>query len=85
MDWQPFINIGAGSALACFGWFLRTMYDAVSCLKRSVHEIEMNVASNYVKKDEMREIMEKIDKRFDKMEELIAKIFDKLDTKMDKP
>ena len=85
MNWQDILNLSIGAILTSFGWFLRTMYDAVSCLKRSVHEIEMNVASNYVKKDEMREIMEKIDKRFDKMEDMIGKIFDKLDTKMDKP
>ena len=84
MNWQDILNLSIGAILTSFGWFLRTMYDAVSCLKRSVHEIEMNVASNYVKKDEMREIMEKIDKRFDKMEDMIGKIFDKLDTKMDK-
>ena len=84
MNWQDILNLSIGAILTSFGWFLRTMYDAVNCLKRSVHEIEMNVASNYVKKDEMREIMEKIDKRFDKMEDMIGKIFDKLDTKMDK-
>ena len=84
MNWQDILNLSIGAILTSFGWFLRTMFDAIQCMKRSVHDLEINIASNYVKKEEVREMMDKIDKRFDKMEELIVKIFDKLDSKMDK-
>lgn len=84
MEWQSVINLAAGGAMMCLGWFLRTVFDATQCLKRSVHELEVDIASNYLKKDEVREMLSKIDHRFDKMEMLVERLFDKLDTKQDK-
>ena len=63
---------------------MRTIFESVNGLKDSVHDIEINVVSNYVKKDEVREVMDKIDKRFDKMEVLIGRLFDKIEAKQDK-
>lgn len=84
MDWQPVINIGIAACLASVGWIMRTIFESVNGLKDSVHDIEINVVSNYVKKDEVREVMDKIDKRFDKMEVLIGRLFDKIEAKQDK-
>lgn len=84
MEWQNFINITAGAAFACFGWFLRTMYDAVQCLKRSIHDLEIEVTGKYVKKDELKEVLDRIDHRFDKMETLIGRLFDKMEAKQDR-
>lgn len=84
MQWQDLINIGVGTSFACFGWFARTLWEAVQCLKRSVHEMEVMLVGNYTKKSELVEAMNKIDARFDKMESMIGRLFDKIDNKADK-
>jgi hypothetical protein len=49
----------------------------VQQLKRDVHQIEVDLPSNYVKRTD-------IDNRFDKLENILERIFDKLDQKVDK-
>lgn len=77
MEWQTLINIGAGSLLAMLGWFARQIWDSVQELKDDVKQIEISLPSHYVKKDE-------INTRFDRMELLLDKIFEKLETKADR-
>lgn len=77
MEWQTIINIGAGSLLAMLGWFARQIWDSVQELKDDVKQIEISLPSHYVKKDE-------INTRFDRMELLLDKIFEKLETKADR-
>lgn len=77
MEWQTLINIGAGSMLAMLGWFARQIWDSVQELKNDVKQIEISLPSHYVKKDE-------INTRFDRMELLLDKIFEKLETKADR-
>ena len=76
MEWQTIINIGTGSLLAMLGWFARQIWDSVQELKDDVKQIEISLPSHYVKKDE-------INTRFDRMELLLDKIFEKLETKAD--
>jgi hypothetical protein len=77
MEWQTIINIGAGSSLAMLGWFARQIWDSVQDLKNDVKQIEINLPTHYVKKDE-------INTRFDRMELLLDKIFEKLEQKADR-
>lgn len=77
MDWQTIINIGAGSLLAMLGWFARQIWDSVQELKNDVKQIEIDLPTFYVKKDE-------ITTRFDRVELLLDKIFEKLETKADR-
>jgi hypothetical protein len=77
MEWQQIINLVAGSVLAILGWFARQLWDAVQQLKLDVHQIEVDLPSNYVKRTD-------IDNRFDKLENILERIFDKLDQKVDK-
>ena len=71
------INLLAGSALAVIGWFARQLWDAVEMLKSDMKHIEICLPSNYVKKQDM-------EVRFDKLEAMLARIFEKLDHKQDK-
>jgi hypothetical protein len=77
MEWQTIINIGAGSSLAMLGWFARQIWDSVQDLKNDVKQIEIDLPTHYVKKDE-------INTRFDRMELLLDKIFEKLEQKADR-
>ena len=77
MDGQMIINLLVGSGLGVLGWFARQLWDAVERLKSDVKSIEICLPSNYVKKQDM-------EVRFDKLEAMLARIFEKLDHKQDK-
>ena len=77
MEMQGIINLIAGTALAVMGWFARQLWDAVADLRVDVHTIEVNLPTNYVRRDEHSESMKRI-------EDMLGKIFDKLDGKVDK-
>lgn len=74
---QEIINILIGSVLAVLGWFARQLWDAVQALKEDMKQIEVDMPTNYVRKDEM-------ESRFDKIELLLSRIYEKLDAKADK-
>lgn len=84
MDWQYLINLGAGALLAIGGWFCRQLWDAVEKLKNDIGRLELNMSENYVKKSEVESLLTDMDKRFDRIEMLLDRIFDKLDSKVDK-
>lgn len=77
MEPQAMINIAAGVAIAVASWFCKAMWDAVQQLKDDLHKLEVELPSNYVKKDEFSENMKEI-------KDLLRQIFDKLDGKVDK-
>ena len=84
MDWQIIINIGAGSLLAVGGWFARQLWDAVQELKKDVSKLELHLAEKYVKKSDVETFRADMDKRFDRIESLFDKMFERLDQKADK-
>lgn len=77
MDWQTLINIGAGSVLAVIGWFARELWEAVNAMKKDLHKLEVKIAKEYTTHSDMNA-------RFDKLEGILERIFDKIDTKADK-
>lgn len=74
---QDVINLIAGAALTVIGWFARQLWESVKALKDDIQKIEIDLPSNYVRKID-------IEARFDKLEIILSKIFDKLDAKADK-
>ncbi len=74
---QTTINLALSAALATAGWFARILWEAVQSLKSDVHQIEVDLPINYVRKDDM-------DKRMDHIEDMFKRIYDKLDGKADK-
>ena len=77
MDTQNIINIVAAVAIGSGGWFARELWGAVKDLRKSVHEIEVDLPKLYVSKAD-------IDKRMDHIETMFQRIYDKLDGKADK-
>jgi hypothetical protein len=84
MDWQNLINFGAGSLLAIGGWFCRQLWDSVKELKTDIADLKLHVSDSYVKKSEIDTIKADMDKRFDRLEQMIARLYDKIDAKADK-
>jgi len=77
MEWQTLINIGAGCILAVIGWFARELWEAVNAMKQDLHRLEVKLAKDYTTHQDMNA-------RFDKLEGILERIFDKLDNKVDK-
>jgi predicted phage tail protein len=77
MDFQFFFNTVLGAALMVIGWFARQLWDATQKLKEDVSDLELNMSENYVKKID-------ITSRFDKIESILERLFDKLESKQDK-
>ena len=84
MDWQIIINIGAGSLLAIGGWFARQLWDSVKELKTDLASIRLHMSEHYVKKSEVENFRSDMDRRFDRIELLFDKMFERLDQKVDK-
>ncbi len=84
MDWQQIINLGGGTALAVMGWFARQLWDSVKDLREDISAIRLHVSENYVKKSEVEGFRTEMDKRFDRIELLLDKLYEKLDSKVDK-
>jgi hypothetical protein len=77
MDFQPIFNLIGGALLCLIGWWCREIWDSVKKLKDDVKQIEVNLPTNYVSKTD-------IDSRLDKIDQVLERIFDKLDAKADK-
>jgi len=84
MDWQIIINIGAGTLLAVGGWFARQLWDSVKELRKELSDMRLHVSDQYVKKSEVEGFRADIDKRFDRIEQLLNRLYEKLDQKVDK-
>jgi len=71
------INAGIGIVGTVFGWVLRTIWNAVTTLQADLKEIERELHTSYVSKDDYRQdILE--------VKDILKQIFDKLDKKADK-
>ncbi len=77
MSDQGIINIIIGVVLSVLGWFARQLWDAVQTLKNDMKELEVELPTHYLRKDEF-------ESRLDKIESMLERIFDKLDHKVDK-
>ena len=74
---QGIINIIIGVVLSVLGWFARQLWDAVQTLKNDMKELEVELPTHYLRKDEF-------ESRLDKIETMLERIFDKLYNKVDK-
>jgi hypothetical protein len=73
METQSLINYAIVAAFAVAGWLGRTLWDAVEKLKDDVHQIEVDLPSHYVRREELADSMREI-------RDICKQIFDKLDS-----
>jgi 3-isopropylmalate dehydratase small subunit len=60
-------------AIGVAGWFARQLWDAVERLKKDVHQIEVDLPSHYVRREEFSESLKEI-------KDICKQIFDKVDS-----
>jgi len=74
---QELIDISGAAIIAMLGWFARQLHDNNQKLRDDLQMLQVTLPTDYVRRDEYGKTMERI-------EAIVAKIFDKLDTKADK-
>lgn len=83
MDFQDLYNTALGFVMALGGWVMRVIWDNLkdlrvqdNALAEKVSRIEVLVAGEYVKKDELERAVQRL---FDKLEHIEMKIDRKVD------
>jgi len=74
---QDLINLLIALAGAIVGWVLKVIWGAIRSLQDDMKEIERELHTEYVNKNDYRQDMQEI-------KDLLQRIFDKLDLKADK-
>ena len=74
---QSFYNYTYAAVLALIGWFGKSIWDAINKLKEDLKSIEVDLPRNYVQKAD-------IEARFDRIDQILERIFDKLEHKADR-
>jgi hypothetical protein len=77
METQIAINILIGAIVGIIGWFSKQLWDSCQFLKENIHNLEVALSNNYIKKEDFSNTMKRI-------ETIVEKILDKLDHKVDK-
>jgi hypothetical protein len=77
MDSQALLNIVLSASSVVLGWFLREMWAAVKELKADLAKLREELPKDYVTKDDFRQDIREF-------KEMLNKLFDRLDTKVDK-
>lgn len=77
-DLQTVLNIFFGLLSASLGWFAREMWAAVKELKTDLAKLREDLPKTYVAKEDYRSDIREV-------KDMLGKIFDRLDTKADKP
>jgi len=77
MEFQSIFNLVGGAVLLGVGWWCREIWDSVKILKNSLQDLEVDLAKNYATRQD-------INSRLDKIDQVLERIFDRLDGKADK-
>jgi hypothetical protein len=77
MEFQPMFNFIGGAILVAVGWWCKEIWDSVKALKEVIKEFEIDFPKNYFCKRD-------IESRFDKIDATLERLFDRLDSKVDK-
>ena len=67
MDTQTIINTALGLIIAMVGWFAHVLWTAVSKLREDIHEIEVQLPSNYIRKEEFHDAMKTLNDKLDRI------------------
>lgn len=73
METQTLINGAIWIAIGIGGWFAREVWGAVKELQKDIHQIEIDLPSNYIRRDEFHDGLKEI-------KEICRQIFDKVDS-----
>jgi hypothetical protein len=77
MDSQSFINTGLSLACVVIGWLARELWTSVKMLQSDLTNLSVELPKTYVTRDDYRSDLKEI-------KDMLARIFDKLDGKVDR-
>ena len=77
MESQQVFNMVITASGALGGWMLKVIWDAITDLKKDVKDLNQEIHSDFLRKDDYRNDISDI-------KGMLGKIFDKLENKVDK-
>jgi hypothetical protein len=77
MEDQQVFNMIITASGALGGWMLKVIWDAISDLKKDVKDLNQEIHTDFLRKDDYRDDINEI-------KGMLGKIFDKLEKKADK-
>lgn len=77
MEFQDLFNIGLGFIASVFGWFARTLWEAVQNLKEDLYNLKTEIAKDYIRKDDFSDFKTELFS-------MLHRIEDKIERKQDK-
>jgi hypothetical protein len=77
MESQQVFNMVITASGALGGWMLKVIWDAITDLKKDVKDLNQEIHSDFLRKDDYRDDITEI-------KGMLGKIFDKLENKVDK-
>lgn len=73
-SFKPLLEMGLWVIVATIGWFLRELWGAVKELRSDLHKLEVNLPTNYIRRDEfaegVRQIREDLQIVFQRLEDM---------------
>lgn len=54
-QFHSFLEIALWGIVATIGWFARQLWDVVAELRRDIHDLEVTLPTNYIRRDEFQE------------------------------
>ena len=78
MESQQVFNMVITASGALGGWMLKVIWDAITDLKKDVKDLNQEIHSDFLRKDDYRNDISDI-------KGMLGKIFDKLENNVDKP
>lgn len=77
MENQQVFNMIITASGALGGWMLKVIWDAITDLKKDVKELNQEIHTDFLRKDDYRDDINEV-------KGMLGKIFDKLEKKADK-
>lgn len=77
MDSQLFFNIILGVVMAILGWLGRSVWEATTELRADLSRLREDIPKTYITREDYRADIRDV-------KEMLTRIFDKLDSKVDK-
>ena len=74
MDIQSIILFGVSASAGVLGWFVRVLWEADKQLRLDLQQLERDLPRTYARRDEMKEMREALEHRFDRIEAKIDRL-----------
>lgn len=67
LDLQTGFNIIIGILIAGTGWWAKEIWSALSRLRQDIHDIEVDLPSSYIRKEDFNDAMKTLNDKLDRI------------------